>query len=179
MPRTSRLLLFPVLAGLLGLGGCDSATFSRGEVAGTYVLASIGGDPLPVVAEDDAFFRVTVLSGALELRPGDALSEEIVVRRVLNRTSSQPESEEEVVSPFGYELEGDRIAISYMCPPNALCTPGPHVRGRVTGDEVRLDGPGGPWVYSRLGDPEPDGGRAAAGPGREAGPAGAPRGRLS
>lgn len=51
---------------------------------------------------------------------------------------------------ISYELKGESIEITDLCGPLELCAPPPHWTGRVTVDELRLDGIPGPYVYSRI-----------------------------
>jgi hypothetical protein len=141
----------PTLCLALLAGGCDSP-LSPSEAAGTYVLQSVGGSPLPVVVIDNAYATVTLLADTLRLKP-DRTGTEVHAARVLTHGSGRPEATSAGQMPLVYRLREGQIDIRYICPPEALCTMGavpPHATGRFTADGLVLRAVPKEFVFRRI-----------------------------
>lgn len=133
-PRIS--LAIPTLLALFA-AGCDSNPLEPGEVAGEYVLESVNGSPLPaeVWAAEPASYHL--LAEKLRLKSSGAGTH----ARVQRVDWADPAKTDEIsssTSDLNYRVRGERIEITYFCPPNALCATGPHAVGRLEGGTLVL-----------------------------------------
>ncbi|HEX5726559.1 MAG TPA: hypothetical protein VFX98_13880 [Longimicrobiaceae bacterium] len=136
--------------GLLVSGGCDSALgVDPAEVAGTYVLEAVAGSPLPAVVMENEDFMSTVLADTFRFS-GDGTGRQSVRTRLRLHATGVTENISFQQQTFGYRIRGARIEITYVCAPNALCLPGPHLIARPTADGLRIEGEPGDFDYRRL-----------------------------
>lgn len=136
MRRPRIFLAIPTLLALLA-AGCDSSPLEPGEVAAEYLLESVNGSPLPAVTWNSEPVSHHLLSETLRLRANG----EGTHTRVVRVDWADPAKADEVsggISDLTYSVRGERIEITYFCPPNALCAAGPHAIGRVEGATLVL-----------------------------------------
>ena len=153
--RITGALLVP-LAVLLALG-CGDEPLAPTAVAGTYVLLSIDGDPLPASTAygAPAGGSVEVIADTLSLA-ADGTGSIVTVKKVPDYPGPGDTSEISILSELRYETSGGGIAITYYCPPNALmlCIAGPHLTARLTPSGLIAtqlnDSPQAELVYARV-----------------------------
>jgi hypothetical protein len=118
------------LAALLTIG-CDSDPVAPSEVAGTYVLLSIGGNPLPAHAgyQGPSDGSITVIADTLRLAADGSGS---LVR--VEQPSSDEQARYRLETNLHYVTTEGGVAITFDCPENALmlCVAGPHMTARFT-----------------------------------------------
>lgn len=112
---------------LLLFAACDSPLDPE-RVAGTYLLQTVDGAPLPAVTVENPGARVDRLSDLLELRE-DGTGRQQVRHRVTLRAPGSETTEESATWEFHYVVRSGRVEITYQCAPNALCAAGPHLSG--------------------------------------------------
>ena len=113
---------------VLGLCGCRE-TLSPRDVTGTYVLEQVGDDPLPAVVFRDGSGLVRIIADTLRLRMGGRGSF-VSVRVIEHFSSSQlPLAASRLESELTYRIADARVEMTFTCPPNAMCAPGPHLVG--------------------------------------------------
>jgi len=137
MPKILRpiRILLPTLLAVLA-AGCESSTLSRETLSGTFVLETYNGQPLPYETASLENARFYLLESTIELS-SNGTGTETAVTRTDFRDPALADKTEAGVSSFGYEVDGDRLRVTYACPPNAtaLCAPGPHAIGRFEGED--------------------------------------------
>lgn len=145
--RPLRLLVPTLLAALAA--GCESATLSPDSVAGTYVLVSYNGNPLPQETASLEHARYYILADTLTLA-ASGFGTEIRTTRVDYRDPAVADQESSAVAELHYELNDDRLRLSYRCGgPEINCVPGPHAFGRMDGDELVLTAFEGTYRFHR------------------------------
>ena len=143
--RPIRILLPALLATLAA--GCESATLSPEMISGTFVLETYNGEPLPYETASLEHARYYLLESTIELSP-DGTGTESVVTRTDFRDPAMADVTAAYVSDFGYEIDGDRLRVTYGCStlgtaPAAAsddvhptsCLPGPHAFARFDGED--------------------------------------------
>lgn len=144
-------------AGLLATAGVLSCgeSLGPGSFAGVYVLRAIGSDPLPAVVSSNENVTIFVLADTLRLASNGA-GLQVGLRRILP-AAGEPVDTIRIEWPLYYEAAPPgRIEVTYVCPPNALCTAGPHLVGGLTADGLYLEGAvpdGPPLSYERVSPP--------------------------
>lgn len=136
MGRSRLSLVIPSLLALLA-AGCDSDPVAPRQVAAEYVLQSVNGGPLPAEKFDNGTFSFVLLSETL--RPeedGSGIQES--VHRTDFADPAKPDHRSDSLFRLTYRLLGDRLEVSFYCPPEALCTGGPHLVGRMDGAALVL-----------------------------------------
>ena len=133
---------------LVGFTGCESVLDPSG-VAGTYVLESVGGRPLPAVVWDDEFVRATILADTFRLH-SDGTGTRVYALDVKYLKESQRDGKAVFDRQVSYQLKGNDIALTHVCGPAELCAPPPHHTGRISSAALRLGGEPGPYVYRRV-----------------------------
>lgn len=117
--------------------GCGDEPLAPSAVAGTYVLLSIGGDPLPAPAgyQGPADGPVIVIANTLRLDSDGSGS----IVRVQQTEYNNPSWIDRLESTLHYETTAGGIAITLDCPPEALmlCIAGPHMTARLVSTELR------------------------------------------
>lgn len=154
MPTRRRT--FAVLAALLfTVGACDLPLESE-SLAGTYALVSVSGAPLPAVLfDDEQHGRLELVSQTLRLRgDGTGSMVDVTRHRPAGATATRPAESGE--TELRYRRNDDRLEISFVCPPNALCAEGPHLTGRATRESLQLSvvttlPNAGVYLFRRLG----------------------------
>lgn len=131
--RPVRTLVLALAAPLIV--GCGDEPLAPSEVADTYVLLSINGDPLPAPAgyQGPADEGIIVIADTLRLAADGTGS----LVRVLEMGFVQLDSEGQrsrIETPLHFETTSGGVAITFDCPPNALavCLAGPHLTARRT-----------------------------------------------
>lgn len=121
------------LAALLAVG-CDSDPIAPSDVAGTYVLLSINGKPLPAPPDDRIWVdtRPEVVADTLRLA-ADGSGSSVRVQEMIEPIGDDT-TVFRVESPLHYRTTEGGIAITFDCPPNALmsCVAGPHITARLS-----------------------------------------------
>jgi len=120
------LLSIGLLSSLLA---CESA-LSPGVSTGVYALRSAD----PVVLQNSSV-RIEVLADTIWLESGGSARR--VVREHLDYVSFRDTTVTRT-EPYRYETDGASIEMEYVCPPNALCAPPPHIWGHVTDEGLEL-----------------------------------------
>jgi hypothetical protein len=135
-----RLLL---LVGLLlpALGSCDNV-LDPNDVVGEYVLQGT-----PVVLHP-GHGRLEIRVDTLRLNAGGSAT-----RVSLEAYESEFGSYVNAfVVAYRYSIRNGRVELEFLCPPNALCTPPPHIWGSPTSGGLILRhaiDPGVPLLYER------------------------------
>jgi hypothetical protein len=131
--------------------GCESATHAD-PPAGTYVLRTIAGDPLPALAWQTEYTAVQIVADTLFIGPHGRAEE----RRMVEVHSFVPHHSQKThmtQSELGIRFAKGRLELSYVCPPNANCVAGPHLIGRLTSAGLTIETANGmrvPLVYERI-----------------------------
>lgn len=135
--RRSRIsLVIPSLLALLA-AGCDSDPVAPGKVAAEYVLESVNGGPLPAEKFDNGTFSFILLSETLRLEEdGSGIQESVHQTDFADPT--KPDHRSDSLFRLTYRLLGDRLEVSFYCPPEAICIMGPHLIGRMDGATLVL-----------------------------------------
>jgi hypothetical protein len=124
--RPRILLALAVLA-------CEPASLPQpeGAIEGIFVLDVTDG---PVVLQYGRV-RATLLEDTFRFKPdGTAVrSGRTHYDHTTFRDTTLNRSD-----PYRHHTEGLRVELQYLCPPNALCTPPPHLWGTIVGDELVL-----------------------------------------
>jgi hypothetical protein len=149
--------LAAIVAVALTAGACRQSSSPEAERSGgegVYVLRTVADAPLPAVVVDNGYVVVRFVADTLRLNP-DGTGVQVIVQRARSPDPETPEAEERWVAPLEYTLNGDRIEVSLVCPPNALmlCAAPPHYRGTVTPTGLRLERAleyRVPFVYERV-----------------------------
>lgn len=112
---------------------CESGLLPQpqAEVAGTFALDVSDG---PVVLQW-ASVRATLLADTLRLKSDGTL---VRSGRTHYDYDTFPDTTVSSTVPYLHQTEGFRIELEYVCPPNALCSPPPHLWGTVTGESLVL-----------------------------------------
>jgi hypothetical protein len=125
-----RFLLALVVPALLA---CESNFLLEpdSEFLGTFVLDVSDG---PVVLQWESV-RATILADTLRVRDDGRTS-----RRVITHYDYATFRDTTVHTYISYlhRKKGFRVELEYLCPPNALCTPPPHLWGNVAGQALVL-----------------------------------------
>ncbi|HEX6038343.1 hypothetical protein [Longimicrobium sp.] len=112
------------------VAGCDSATDV--EVAARYALDV---DPPVVIRNENV--RIELLQDNLWLQE-DGRARREVTERLDYLVPGPRDTTLTYTEHYVYDVKGSTIEMGAVCPPNALCTPPPHVWGRVTDDGLEL-----------------------------------------
>lgn len=122
-----RILLALVVPAVLA---CESGFLPQPEteVAGTFALEG------PVVLQW-ASVRATLLADTVRFK-----SDGTLVRSGRTHYDYDTFRDTTVSSAFPYlhRTEGFRVELEYVCPPNALCAPPPHLWGTIAGESLVL-----------------------------------------
>jgi hypothetical protein len=127
-----RFMRFRVLISLLLAAGCSSGTEPlRGEV---YVLLSIDGVsvPAPYTKTPSSNGRIIADTLAFDIETRG-------IRRTLYEGAGGASDRHESEERFSYLRTGDAVSITFACPPNADCVPGPHLVGKFAGTSLTID----------------------------------------
>jgi hypothetical protein len=133
---------------LVGSTGCESFLAYTAD-QGTYVLESVGGRPLPALVLENEWSRVAILSDTVRLQ-SDGTGTKVYAVDVEYLKEPNRDGKTLIERRISYQLKGEAIEVPNICGPAELCTPPPHWTGRITADELRLDGAPGPYVYQRV-----------------------------
>lgn len=131
--------------------GCGTPTDAK-PLAGTYVLRTIAGDPLPALAWQTEYTAIHIVADTLLIRPRGRAEE----RRMVEVHSFVPHHSQKVHttrSELGIRFAPGRLELTYVCPPNANCVAGPHLIGRLTDEGLTIETASGmrvPLVYERI-----------------------------
>ncbi len=119
-----------LFAALLIVACTSSAGPLKGEL---FVLQSVDGSPLPAPYAENRLIPFRVLADTIALLT--STSGERRVRVEIDNIGTTRFSRE----AFDYVRNGDRMEISFRCPPNADCIRPPHLAGTVTTDAYLVD----------------------------------------
>lgn len=118
-----RRLLLACLFLSAPLVGCET-TLDPDTFVGSYTLVEGGA----VLRNPEV--RASILSDSLWLhRDGTARR---VTRELLEYADSARDTTLVFEAPYEYRVDGTRIELAYVCPPNAVCTPPPHLWGEIS-----------------------------------------------
>lgn len=145
---TARLLL--LVCGLAASVACDDPLRPR-DVAGTYVLRTVRGDPLPALLWEFGGARLRVLADTLVLN-ADGTGYEVSHTELTDQVRTTAGRSESLLR---FEVRDGRLEGSYFCPPEAPCLDILEVlRGEFTPTGLRLDvlkRAAGPLLFDRAG----------------------------
>ncbi len=133
IPRPDPIMIRRIAAFALlcsAASACRSATDV--DAAARYAL-----DVNPPVVIQNSVVRIELLQDRLDLNEDGTARRELTQR--LDYVS--PAGRDTTVSfdeDYVYRIEGSRIEMEAVCPPNALCAAPPHVWGTVTADGLEL-----------------------------------------
>lgn len=140
MSRTASAVLLAALA----LAACTDAAGPAAagvpaELAGTYVLRDVAGDPLPAAVNE--------VQGATVVAAADTLRFEADGRGTVTRAyafvhdDGRTDAMAVVPTPFSYAVVDGRIRVAFDCPIDALalCVEAPHLVLRADGDALRAE----------------------------------------
>ena len=131
--RVTSVLLASATA--LLAAGCGSDPLAPSEVAGTYVLLSIDGNPLPADAgySGPADEAIEVVADTLRLA-ADGTGSIVTIQETIDYPASGDTSRTRLESTLHFTTSESGIAITFDCPPNALmlCVAGPHMTARLS-----------------------------------------------
>ena len=116
--------------------GC-AEPLSPGDVAGTYALQRVAGDPLPTMLYATENWRIHVFAETLRFTP-DRRGTIVTIRELesVDRPSLGPLRGE---NGLGFRIVDGRIEVAFDCPPSGNCTPPPDLIMRRTADGLRGD----------------------------------------
>ena len=133
---------------LTSLSACDDL-LGPYDVAGTYVLRSVRGDPVPAVFWESEQSQLHVLADTLRLHLNGTGSE-VWFLRATGAYASGPDRRERSLT---FQIQDRRIEAIYPCRPAELCAGVITLRGQLSGSELRVEvhpyGPG-PMVFERI-----------------------------
>ena len=119
---------------VVAASGCGDGT-STGALE-FYLLERFEGTALPALAVQTGGVSSTVLDGAVLLVRGGTGQ---ISERRLNVDEASPRGRVETSRlNITYEVRGTRIEITYVCPPEADCLPGPHLTGELVGNRLAI-----------------------------------------
>lgn len=134
-------------ASAITASACDNP-FSGDGFADTYALTPIGDAPLPLVLWADEYGTLYVQADTFRLR-GNGTGEHVRVHWH-QPAAGPPVEPTRSEADFGYVVIGDRIEISYPCPPNASCIAPPHAVGRLSDAGLVFENFPEGYVFRRL-----------------------------
>ena len=133
---------------LTSLSACDDP-LGPYDIAGTYVLRSVRGDPVPAIFWASEQSQLHVLADTLRLHLNGTGSEAWLLEST-GLNASGPERQERSLT---FRIQDNRIEAIYPCGPTELCVGVITLRGQLTGSELRAEvhpyGPG-PMVFERI-----------------------------
>ena len=119
------------------------------DVAGTYVLRSVRGDPVPAIFWESEQSHLHVLADTLRLNLNGTGSE-VWLLQSTGLYASGPDRRERSLT---FQIRDNRIEATYPCGPAENCAGVIALRGQLTGSELRAEvhpyGPG-PIVFERV-----------------------------
>ena len=145
----SKLLLSLVCATLaLGCGEPLSPT----DVAGTYALQRVAGDPLPTVLFGTDNWRIHVFAETLRFT-SDRRGTIVTVRELESLVGWPSLGPMRGDNGLGFRIIDGRIEVAFDCPPSGNCTPPPDLVMRRTAGGLRADSAAEartPLLYARV-----------------------------
>ncbi|HJU70181.1 MAG TPA: hypothetical protein VJ650_18240 [Gemmatimonadaceae bacterium] len=136
-------------AALALLAACDDPLSPR-DVAGTYVLRSVRGTPVPAVFQEAEQSRLHVLADTLRLHADGTGME----TWLLQSTGVHAWGPDRRQRSLRFEIRRGRIEATYLCGPAENCAHVVGLRGQLSGSELRADPHlygAGPVVFERVG----------------------------
>jgi len=125
--------------------GCRNS-LGPDDIAGTYVLERVGDDPLPAEVFRDTHGVVSIVADTIRLSENGRGS--LASVRVIDLIGVEaPQMPSRLERALTFRVVGSRIEMVFVCPPNALCTAGPHLiasphaRGLVVESSLVADAP--------------------------------------
>jgi hypothetical protein len=95
-----------------------------------YALQSVAGVPLPAPYAPNPSYNGLLIADSIMFRQDGTGARHAVYQE--ENSTQRYESDES----FNWTRDGNRIAITFVCPPTASCIAGPHLRGTV--DETSI-----------------------------------------
>lgn len=130
-PRNPRLAFALVAL----LAACDDPLSPR-DVAGTYVLRSVRGQPVPAVLGDGEGWQRRLLADTLRLNADGTGSEALLLEYTGQYASESGRSD----WPLLFDVNDGRLEGAYLCPANLLCLDvAAPLRGRFTRTGLQLE----------------------------------------
>ena len=133
----------PVLKGmalgaLIALAGCQDG-LSPTAVNGTYVLERVGDDPIPAIVLREGSAALRILADTLRLHPGGRGTFVSVSVIELPTAGPLPPVPVRLERELGWRVVRSSVEITFDCPPNADCAPGPHLVGHRTANGLVIE----------------------------------------
>jgi hypothetical protein len=125
IPLLRTLLLAPLL-----MAGCDT-TLAPGTFQGAYAL-----NGTPGLVMEAQTLTMEVIADTLWIA-GDRTAQRRF-RGTSTLRDGSLRSEQDWTATYRYVRRGNRIEMTQICPPNALCVAGPHLTGRLRGETLEL-----------------------------------------
>ena len=138
-----------VLVFLTSLTACDDPPLRPQDVAGTYVLRSVRGDPVPAIFWESEQSQLHVLADTLRLHV-DGTGTEVWLLQSTGLYASGPDRRERSLT---FHIRNGRIEATYPCGPAENCAGVITLRGQLTGSELHAEvhpHGAGPIVFERV-----------------------------
>jgi hypothetical protein len=141
-------LLLPAAIIVAIFAACDDPLGPQ-NIAGTYVLRSVRGDPLPAIFRETNRSQLHVLADTLYLER-DGTGREVWLLESIGLHGSGPERSERELT---FHVQGTHVEGSYPCGPLEICVGVITLSGHVTASGLRLEQAAyaeGPLVFERV-----------------------------
>jgi len=119
----------------LGLSGCESTSEPAQGLAGTWVLRTVAGDPLPALILSGGspwlVLSDTLEFGVLDPRFASPLA------RTTRHVGAPGNPTASGTGLYSYVRNGDELRMLYACPPDAICAPDER-EGEIRGSTMTL-----------------------------------------
>jgi hypothetical protein len=128
----------PVLLMCAGLAAACDEPLGPNDIVGTYVLQTVAGEALPAIVDSNSYDFLRVVADTLRFTAdGRGTRAEVVESEPSN--GGAPTGPMRWEQSFRFSVAHGWIAITFDCPPNALCAAPPHVVARPTANGLRVD----------------------------------------
>jgi hypothetical protein len=138
-PRATALASFALvtLAALTGCGGSDPRPLTYLDAYGVFAEESTPLNTAQVREVTDTLFFHDAGLGDTRVNAG---REKLVyyLRRGGAAPGTEPDSLVVQEAGFEFDVQDGDVLLTYSCPPTALCIPGPHLRGPLSGNSLTL-----------------------------------------
>ena len=123
-------VMFRALVALLIVSACDNDPLA--PLSGDqYVLRSIAGVSLPAPYAPNPDHNERIVADTLAFQSNGS-----GMRRTVYEGNPDPAARRLEESTFNWIGQGDRVEITFTCPPDALCIQGPHLAGTRSNSEI-------------------------------------------
>ena len=133
-PHPARALVTLVAAA--SLAACRSDDLTLGDAYGTYVLESPAGVSATAALVTDTMWLFDGAPTDGGPNWGRHKTTSLVQRAAA--PGSTPDSLVIFEQSLRFDVDGDEVLVTYLCPPYADCLAGPHLRGPLDGDILVL-----------------------------------------